>query len=463
MKPTSPSYYTQKKIESDHKDIIIAQLKAENFELKQKDKDYAIIHSQVLDLEHKIKLLSEEKFKTELQQKEKEELYSKNILNLNEDLNFLRRSLDEKNLLQKELTNQLLSSRQILEGRSLEINKLKTEALNHLEIKAKLVNEKKLLEVELLTSEEAKKTVQIELEKQLLLNNSLSESKKVDESKIRNKEYEIYEIHQKYAKANKEVLLLSSDKKKLEEDLDYQKEARYLQQKETENMLALNAKLASEKKALEEKAREVEFNLSRTEKKIVEISALIDIKEKELNQARLSLSFNEDKNVEASAALLKLKKEKEAMSVIAENYRREGELNKRLRDEQAIRARELEIEKTRLEKEALNKEVEALSAKKNLNKANELMNELHEGKYYIEKELNAMKEHTNVLERQNLNLHNEIQNIVTTDESVRRDLDRKFRIENLKAKNIEELQRSSEKVRLSSSPKRFSPYRSPYK
>jgi len=151
------------------------------------------------------------------------------------------------------------------------------------------------------------------------------------------------------------------------------------------------------------------------------------------------------------------------MSVIAENYRREGELNKRLRDEQAIRARELEIEKTRLEKEALNKEVEALSAKKNLNKANELMNELHEGKYYIEKELNAMKEHTNVLERQNLNLHNEIQNIVTTDESVRRDLDRKFRIENLKAKNIEELQRSSEKVRLSSSPKRFSPYRSPYK
>ena len=94
MKPTSPSYYTHKKIESDQKDIIIAQLKAENFELKQKDKDYAIIHSQVLDLEHKIKLLSEEKFKTELQQKEKEELYSKNILNLNEDLNFLRRSLD---------------------------------------------------------------------------------------------------------------------------------------------------------------------------------------------------------------------------------------------------------------------------------------------------------------------------------------------------------------------------------
>jgi len=463
MKPTSPSYYTHKKIESDQKDIIIAQLKAENFELKQKDKDYSLIHSQVLDLEHKIKLISEEKTMSELQQKEKEELYNQNIFNLNEDINFLRRGLEEKNAMQKELSSQLYSSRQLLENKNLEINKLKSESFNYLEHKTKLLNEKRVLEVELVSSEDEKKKAQIELEKQFVLNNSISESKKLDEAKIRNKELELYEIEQKYVHANKEVVLLSSDKKKLEVDLDFQKEARYLQQKETENMIVLNAKLASEKKALEEKAREVELNLSRTEKKIVEISSLIDLKEKELNQARLSLSFNEEKNMEASATLLKLKKEKEAMSHISENYKREAELNKRLRDEQSLRAMELEIEKARLEKEALNKEVEAISAKKDLTKANELMNELHEGKYYIEKELDAMKEHTNILERQNWNLHDEISNIVTTDEAIRRDLDRRFRVENMKAKNLEELQRSSEKVRLSSSPKRFSPYRSPYK
>ena len=80
--------------------------------------------------------------------------------------------------------------------------------------------------------------------------------------------------------------------------------------------------------------------------------------------------------------------------------------------------------------------------------------ELQEDHYYINNELIALQDHAKVLEKQNLNLHKEVETIVNTDEKIRSDLDRKLKFDYLKSKNLEELQRSAEKVRLSSSPKR---------
>jgi len=52
--------------------------------------------------------------------------------------------------------------------------------------------------------------------------------------------------------------------------------------------------------------------------------------------------------------------------------------------------------------------------------------------------------------------------VVVVDEKIKKDLDRKNRIEYMKEKNENELQRSAEKVKLSTSPSK-SPYKSPYK
>ena len=73
-----------------------------------------------------------------------------------------------------------------------------------------------------------------------------------------------------------------------------------------------------------------------------------------------------------------------------------------------------------------------------------------------------MKDHTSVLEKQNMNLNHEIENITTTDELVRRELDRKNRLELLKSKDEEELKKSIAKVSLSKSPPRFSPIKTAY-
>jgi len=61
-------------------------------------------------------------------------------------------------------------------------------------------------------------------------------------------------------------------------------------------------------------------------------------------------------------------------------------------------------------------------------------------------------------------LHAELDNFVEVDEKVRQDLNRKSRVEAIKNKNLQEFEKSFEKVRTSRSPSRqTSPDMSPYK
>lgn len=49
------------RLESDQKDLLISQLKAEIFELKQRERDYGSLRDQMLNLEHKYRSLLDEK------------------------------------------------------------------------------------------------------------------------------------------------------------------------------------------------------------------------------------------------------------------------------------------------------------------------------------------------------------------------------------------------------------------
>ena len=59
-------------------------------------------------------------------------------------------------------------------------------------------------------------------------------------------------------------------------------------------------------------------------------------------------------------------------------------------------------------------------------------------------------------------MNKELDNFVITDEKARTDLDRKQRVEYIKTKNIDELQKSVTKLRESVSPVKKSPYKSPF-
>lgn len=54
-------YFDPAQVESDQKDLIISQLKAELFELRQNERDYNELHTKLNNLEHRYNLLQEEK------------------------------------------------------------------------------------------------------------------------------------------------------------------------------------------------------------------------------------------------------------------------------------------------------------------------------------------------------------------------------------------------------------------
>ena len=54
-------YFDPKQVESDQKDLIISQLKAELFELRRNEKNYEDLHAKLNNLEHRYNLIQEEK------------------------------------------------------------------------------------------------------------------------------------------------------------------------------------------------------------------------------------------------------------------------------------------------------------------------------------------------------------------------------------------------------------------
>jgi len=154
-----------------------------------------------------------------------------------------------------------------------------------------------------------------------------------------------------------------------------------------------------------------------------------------------------------------LKEERENLFLLIDHYKQEGETNKILKEDHLRKLTLIDYQKKLVEKDLIEKDKLASTAKMSFKLKEEEKRKLEADHYYLDKELDSLKGHTFLLENQNLNLHTEIDKISYQDEKLRAELDRKFRLELLKKENINELQKSAEKVRLSQSPKKFSPYK----
>ena len=450
------------KSEYETKDELISTLKVENDLLKRKDKDYSVLNANYLDLDSRYAILVDEKSQSESNAQANDEIQLKHIEKLKIELGELQKALNEKNDEFTNLSGELGNLKLILESKNNDIVKLRSDIKAGNSLNTKYLMEKNGLEKELVLTMEGKQTAEGELNKLNALNESLEKDKNLNSEKIQHLEIEFVQTGKKLGDVGDQNKLLSAEKIRLLNDLTIQKEARLTHQKESDKMILLNSKLLEEKKYLEDKAGSLEFQLGQLEKKIGETGKLIDAKEQELVNAKFSLNISEEKNHDARINLDKLRKDKETLEILMNKYKNDALMNKKLRDDQARRALELESEKNLLEKRVSNKEIEAFSVKKDLERIADAHNRLMVEHLDSNIELDALKEHTSLLENQNINLHTEIDGIVITDSKVRDELNRKDKLQYMKSKNLEELQKSSEKVRMSTSPKRLADLKSPY-
>jgi len=530
-----------KKSIPDPKDLLIDELKAENLMLKTKERDFNQVHSELLELQFRFKIINEEKLRLEIQLKDREELLLKNNDNIKFDLELSRNALSDKMSIVDKMSseNSLIISE--LKMRDVEINNLKKEialltstksnlfsdvqkldlenknfkdsyyiALKDLEKSNNLVNsllnEKKILEEKCKAIESnfflEKKDSLFKFEKQesvigslsvqkhegdekirklendlLILSqtstmegqkkstviDSLMLDKKSLGDKIRSLETELYLSQKKLEETTNHLLLREKENQQLRAEISLREEKMVTKENDLTNLYLLNSKLKDEAKLYENRCISQESKINSIEGQLLDSSRMLEIKAKELRDTQLNLSRVEEKNIEKMALMDQMEKEKKLVEKMMEEYKREGLINKKLKEEESVKATLLEMEKEKLRKEAERKSLDALIATQSLHKSELERSAIQSNLHDVNYELNAIKDHTALLESQNLKLHKELDSVVILEENVRKELDRKYRFEKMKEDNLKELQRSAEKVRLSQSPSKISSITSPKK
>lgn len=425
MSLKSSDFVSPSKKNQEEKEMLLLQLKEENIELKNQEREYFILNSSYQDLIQKISILKEERKIKNVQALERESLHDRTLNNLRADLSTVKNSLDSKNLTFLNFEKELIELKELVSKTNSEISKIKGETKTINELSSSLIVIKRKLENDLATSYEKKEKLQKEIdlsikENQLLL---LSKSKKSEEIKIL--EYDYLNKGKNLISYSDEQKLLEAERGQLQTSVMIEQEANLSQQKEAYKLQELNFSLINEKNKLEEKASILEIQMNNLRTKILDTNNLIVNKENEIKNAKTTLSYTEYQNIESKLKLEKLKKENESIDKLQKQYREDANLNKRLRDQQISKSIQLENEKNQIQEKVKNKEIESSIARLELQRIEDAQKQLLEDHYFLNQELNAIKDHSSILEKQNYNLYNEIEGIVISDENVRQSLDRR--------------------------------------
>ena len=441
---------------------MIAQLKAENFELKQKEREYNVLNSQLLDLEHRFRLLQEEKIRMDSDAKDREEMLFKKNYGLQEDLHKTNEGIVDVERQIRDVSSRLSAHKSIVDDRNAELARLKKNLADLTDESLRLQRARRATELDLQVAHDGHKAAESEVTGLLVESDRLKKSKILGEDRLHNAESEVEKLKRRLAEVQTETNIVDGQRIQKEKDIDAARQSRKYTQGEVEALSIKNNRLLDEKDMLAKKLNDLDVQARLTSRKYDDISVLLDAKEKEYKSIRSASGYAESKEYSTREDLRKIKTENETFQILLDKYRGDVEFQKRLRDDEAMKKYHLEDEKKRLSREAMLKDIEARTAKKELEKYQGSHERLLEENEMVEKELEAVKEHTGLLESQNENLHKELDTFVDTNEKVRKDLDRKDIVDYIKNRNQGELEKSIEKVRTSLSPKR-SPYKSPAK
>ena len=159
--------------------------------------------------------------------------------------------------------------------------------------------------------------------------------------------------------------------------------------------------LNTDKKVLEAQLKKKELEILRMEKKVEEIGHTINYKASQEVTLKHQLSSAEKIAEEYKNQMKKAVQDKELYESIAEKNRIEADTNKKLREAQLNQSIGLLKEKKTLEEKLYEKEYEASKIKKDLNIIQTNQEELIQEKIMKEQEVEALREHTEVLLGQN--------------------------------------------------------------
>lgn len=345
--------------------------------------------------------LEELRNRTEADSKEIDEVHAKKNEALQEEINNSKTVLEESEKKLDELNAEVQSTKGLADEKSNELEQLKADLASAKAENCRLQREKKRIEGESNGETERKKEADLEIDRLNKLNDNHSKLQQQSEDKFGKNEIELHQLNQKIEETQHQIEVAESLKKKREADIGVTLEAKRDIQKEIQQILSKNDKIEDENKGLQIRFKELESQLIQLNSRIEGTYSLCEKKEKDLRATKSNLLHAEDQLTEIKEQSKKMQKDNEILQVLLDKYKNDVSQHKKLRENEISEKINLLEEKKNLEREVLHKELEARSAKKELEHIQKSKDLLLDDHYQLNKELGALKEHADVLEHQN--------------------------------------------------------------
>ena len=403
------------------RDSLYIQLRAENCELIQKVKDYEFkarefeeLHARYLELEHKLKIFESERHKASYEYKSTEVETQKKVTIMEEEVRKGGELLAAKQAQLVELDRELIRTKDLVNERNREIIRLRALLEEGSVTVTKFTEEKLLMEREMNAAIEAKKAIQIELERIISINERLTKANK--ELIDRDREFSIESS--KYVKTideyTHEIEILRYQLEQKSRELEIAIESRKTIQIDIEKWGANASKLQEEVYKLTKINKEYEEERLILNKRISETLTMLSAKDEELKLTIKNLRIAEEKVISITSTHTRFDHEFEILKRALEAREEELILIKKVRDEESGKRIGFEAEYKRMESMIASKELEIKSAKMELEKVIMIKEKIIEERTQLITEFEALKEHVKVLETQNMTVSSELINILAT-------------------------------------------------
>lgn len=354
-------YFSPSQVESDQKDLLISQIKAEIFELKQNERDYLDLAAQLRSIEHRYNLLQEEKLRAEADFKSRNDINFKTIANLKTDIDTLKSNIAESNIEYQELKAENQAIKEIAEQRDVNIKKLKHEVADSLEQNDVLNQQRRGLESELLSLKEEKRRLNTkidnatadldevnykngELEKIMKeldydkatlerQNAQLQASIENATSELRTREDNLETVEKQVADTQKTIASLDADINELERVNERTRAEAVQQQRSVQQEVSKNLDLTAKSNSLENNLRSREIEIAELKREVENLKNAranqLDNKyqlEQELDSVRRDIDNMAGQNDELVDELERFSREDEKARIILDRRERVTEL-----------------------------------------------------------------------------------------------------------------------------------------
>jgi chromosome segregation ATPase len=388
-------------------------LKAENFELKQQERDYGLLNSQLLDLDYRFKALQEEKFKIERDGKERRDVLQNKGLVLQDEIQRLSETVKDRQNRLKDTELEVTTYKNLLMDKDVELSKLKQELRNSNEENIHHAKDRQVLESELDVLIDDRRRAEMDLIRLKEVNENSMKGLDIIIVKERDTDIDVDNARRKLINLENEFAIIQKDQSQSLASLDLARDKQRATQVDLNRLLEINEKLKNENGGLVVRIGGLEREFGVLRQRLDDTSVILSTKEKELLGARSELVHTEDRSAEIASELVQTHKENDTLKVVADKYRNDAEVQKRFRDEEARQKLMLEEEKKRLEKKAIDKEIEARNVKKELEQIHLTSERLLENHDQLNNELEALRQHADLLESHNMNVRTTINYIAT--------------------------------------------------